>query len=66
MDERQDGYINTRERGRNQIKGDEIQVHALPSGICRAGGKGGYQRGDKAQMSSSDLAGVKKRNFFLV
>lgn len=45
MDERQDGYINTRERGRNQIKGDEIQVHALPSGMCRAGGKGGYQRG---------------------
>lgn len=67
MDERQDGYINTMERGGgNQIKGDEIQIHTLPLGICRAGGKGGYQRAGKAQMSSSDLAGVKKRNFFLV
>ena len=62
IDERQDGYIN-REGWGDQIEG-EIQVHTLPSEFVGQG-KGGYQR-CKAQMSSSDLAGVKKRNFFLV
>lgn len=55
--------ISTQRKGGSSSKG-EVRIHTLPSEFGGQG-KGGIKVG-KAQMSSSDLAGQKKRNFFLV
>ena len=55
--------ISTQRKGRGSSEA-EVQVHTLPSEFVGQG-KGGIKVG-KAQMASSDLAGQKKRIFFLV